>query len=95
MSIMVLYNDHGKIKLSEDDWENLVAAAEDYGWEPVDMPDTGHALSADDAMHFAEALHAALASGEVMPHELLDDPDAEEKLELFMELCESGPLLEK
>jgi len=95
MSRMVLYNDHGSITLSDDDWENLVASAEEHGWEPVDMPDTGHALSEDDAMHFAEALHAALATGEVMPHELLDDPDAEEKLELFMELCESGPLLEK
>jgi len=56
----------------------------------------GGALSEADALHLAEALHAALATGEVMPHQLLhDDPDAEERLELFMELCESGALLEK
>lgn len=95
MSDMVLYNDHGSITLSDDDWDNIVATAEDHGWAPVDMPDSGHALSKDDAMHLAEALHAALATGEAMPGDLLDDPDAEEKLELFMEMCESGALLEE
>ncbi|MEM9020571.1 MAG: hypothetical protein AAGC44_08405 [Planctomycetota bacterium] len=95
MTTMVLYNDHGSITLSEDDWEHLVQTAKEHGWEPIDLPDSGHALSEDDAMHLAEALHAALATGEVMPHDLLDDPDAEEKIELFMEVCESGALLEK
>ncbi|MEM1356415.1 MAG: hypothetical protein AAGH88_16215 [Planctomycetota bacterium] len=95
MTTMVLYNDHGSITLSEDDWKHLVQTAKEHGWEPIDLPDSGHALSEDDAMHLAEALHAALATGEVMPHDLLDDPDAEEKIELFMEVCESGALLEK
>lgn len=96
MSSMLLYNDHGEISLTDDDWENITEAATEHGWEPVDLPDEGHALSEADASHLAEALHAALATGEVMPHQLLaDDPDAEERLELFMELCESGPLLEK
>lgn len=95
MSTMVLYNDHGTVQFSEDDWDQIVASAEEYGWEPVDRPDHGHALSEDDAMHLAEALHAALATGEVMPNDLLDDPDAEEKLELFIEICESGAVLEE
>jgi len=93
---MLLYNDHGKVALTDEDWENITQTATEYGWEPVDRPDHGHALSEDDAYHLAEALHAALASGEVMPHQLLaDDPDAEERLELFIEICESGPLREK
>ena len=92
---MVLYNDHGTARFSEDDWDQIVACAEENGWEPVDRPDHGHALSEDDAMHLAEALHAALATGEVMPNDLLDDPDAEEKIELFIEICESGAVLEE
>ena len=96
MSLMTLYNDHGEVTLSDEDWEAITAAATEHGWEPVDLPDDGHALSEDDALHLAEALHAAIATGEVMPHHLLaDDPDAEERLELFMEVCESGALLEK
>lgn len=95
MSTMVLYNEHGTVRFTEDDWDQIVACAEEYGWEPVDRPDQGHALSEDDAMHLAEALHAALATGEVMPNDLLDDPDAEEKLELFIEICESGAVLEE
>ena len=96
MSTMQLYNDHGEVTLSDDEWDAITEAATEHGWEPVDLPDDGHALSDDDALHLAEALHAALATGEVMPHQLLpDDPDAEERLELFMEICESGALLEK
>lgn len=96
MSTMQLYNDHGHVILSEDDWENLTGVATEHGWEPVDLPDDGHALSEDDALHLAEALHAAIATGDAMPHQLLpDDPDAEERLELFMEICESGALLER
>lgn len=96
MSSMRLYNDHGQVTLSDTEWELITQAATDYGWEPVDLPDEGHALSEDDALHLAEALHAAIATGEVMPHELLpDDPDAEERLEFFMEICESGALLER
>lgn len=92
---MVLYNDHGDITLTEDDWDRLIAAAEEHGWEPVDRPDHGHALSADDAQHLAEALHTALDSGDIVPHQVIDDPDAEEKLELFIEICESGPVAER
>ena len=96
MSTMQLYNDHGEVTLSDDDWDNITEAATEHGWEPVDLPDDGHALSEDDALHLAEALHAAIATGDVMPHQLLsDDPDAEERLELFMEICESGALLER
>ena len=96
MSSMTLYNDHDEVTLTDDDWERITEAATEHGWEPVDLHEDGHALSEDDALHLAEALHAALATGEVMPHELLtDDPDAEERLELFMEVCESGALLEK
>ena len=92
MSTMQLSNEHGEVTLSEDDWDNLT----EHGWEPVDLPDDGHALSEDDALHLAEALHAAIATGDAMPHQLLpDDPDAEERLELFMEICESGALLER
>lgn len=95
MSWMLLYNDHGEVKLSEEDWENLTDAATEHGWEPVDRPDQGHALSEDDAEHLAEALHTALAAGDVMPHQLISDTDAEDRLELFIELCESGALLER
>lgn len=95
MSKMLLYNDHGEVTLAEDDWENITAAATEHGWEPVDRPDHGHALSEDDAAQLAEALHTALATGEVMPHQLIDDTDAEDRLELFIEMCESGALLEK
>lgn len=96
MSSMLLYNDHGEVTLTDEDWEAITEAATEHGWEPVDLPDEGHALSEDDAAQLAETLHAALATGELMPHQLLaDDPDAEERLELFMEICESGALLEK
>lgn len=96
MSSMVLYNDHGEVVLTDEEWEAITEAATEHGWEPVDRPDHGHALSEDDALQLGEALHAALATGEVMPHQLLiDDPDAEERLELFIEICESGALLEK
>jgi len=96
MANMQLYNDHGEVTLSEDDWDNITEAATEYGWEPVDLPDDGHALSEADALQLAEALHAAIATGDVMPHQLLtDDPDAEERMELFMEICESGALLER
>lgn len=96
MSSMLIYNDHGEVTLSEDDWDRITEAGTEHGWEPVDRPDHGHALSEDDALHLAEALHEALETGGVMPHQLLpDDPDAEERLELFIELCESGALLEK
>ncbi len=92
---MRLYNEHGQVKLTDDDWENITETAADYGWEPVDRPEHGHALSEDDAAHLAVALHAALASGEVMPHQLIDDTDAEERLELFIEICESGAVRER
>ena len=96
MSSMTLYNEHGEVALTDDDWESITQAATEHGWQPVDLPDAGHALSEDDAAQLAEALHAALATGEVMPHQMLhDDPDAEEHLELFMEICESGALLQK
>ena len=65
MANMQLYNDHGEVTLSEDDWENITEAATEHGWEPVDLPDDGHALSEDDALHLAEALHAAIATGDV------------------------------
>lgn len=92
---MVLYNDHGEVTLTEDDWDRLIAAAESHGWEPTDRPDHGHALSADDAQHLAEAIHTALDSGDAAPHELLDNPDAEETLETFLEICEAGALAER
>ena len=96
MSSMLLYNDHGQVTLSEDDWEHITDAATEHGWEPVDRADHGHALSDDDAAQLAEVLHAALATSEVMPHQLLATAaDPEERLELFMEICESGALLEK
>ena len=95
MSTMLLYNDHGKVKLTDEDWENITDAATEHGWEPVDRPERGHALSEDDAAQLAEVLHTALATGAVMPHELIDDTDAEERLELFLEICESGALLER
>lgn len=96
MSTLQLYNDHAEVTLSEDDWDRLTQAATEHGWEPVDLTDEGHALSEDDALHLAEALHAAIETGDVMPHQLItDDPDAEERLELFMEICESGALLER
>ncbi|XAL98580.1 hypothetical protein OT109_13445 [Phycisphaeraceae bacterium D3-23] len=92
---MVLYNDHGEVTLTEDDWDKLIDAAEGHGWEPVDRPDHGHALSADDAQHLAEALHTALDSGDAVPHQLIDDPDAEEVLEHFLEICEAGAVAER
>lgn len=95
MSSMTLYNDHAEVTLTDEDWENITQAATEHGWEPVDLPDAGHALSEDDAAHLAEALHAALATGDVMPHQLIDDTDAEERLEMFIEICESGALLER
>jgi hypothetical protein len=96
MSRMLLYNDHGEVMLTDDDWDNITDAATEHGWEPLDRPEHGHALSEDDAAQLAEVLHTALETGEVMPHELIvDDPDAEERLELFIEICESGALLEK
>ena len=95
MSSMLLYNDHGEVMLSEEDWDRITDAASEHDWEPVDRADHGHALSEDDASHLAEVLHAALATGEVMPHQLIDAGDAEECLERFIELCESGALLEK
>ena len=92
---IVLYNDHGQVTLTEDDWDKLVAAANEHGWEQADPPERGHALSEDDAQHLAESLHTALDAGDAAPHELIDDPDAEEVLEHFLGLCEAGAVAER